>query len=92
MAGAKDVSPIILGLIPFALVTGAAVVDAGFGLAEAVGMSLLVNAGAAQLAATILFAEGAPLMIIIGTALVVLAVVAIVGFAILAVLLSASAA
>lgn len=71
LAGARDVSPLILGIVPFGLVTGAAVVDAGLGLTEAVGMSLLVNAGAAQLAATLLFAEGAPLLIVIGTALII---------------------
>ena len=51
-AGARDVSPIILGIIPFGLVAGAAVVEAGYTVWEALGMSLLVNAGAAQLAAT----------------------------------------
>ena len=71
LAGAKDVAPIILGIIPFGLVAGAAVAEAGFGIPEALGMSLLVNAGAAQLTATALFAEGAPMLIVIGTALVV---------------------
>lgn len=71
LVGARDVSPIILGIIPFGLVAGATVVEAGQGVAEAVGMSLLVNAGASQLAATALFAEGAPLVVAIGTALVI---------------------
>lgn len=71
LAGAKDVSPIILGIIPFGLVAGAAVVEAGFGLLEAVGMSLFVNAGASQIAATALFNEGAPIWVAIGTALVI---------------------
>ncbi len=71
LAGAKDVSPIILGIIPFGLVAGAAVIEAGLGLPEAIGMSLFVNAGASQIAATALFAEGAPLWVAIGTALVI---------------------
>ncbi|MBE0476032.1 MAG: AzlC family ABC transporter permease [Coriobacteriia bacterium] len=71
LAGARDASPIALGIAPFGLVAGAAVVEAGFEVPEAVGMSLLVNAGAAQLAATALFREGAPLLVAIGTALVV---------------------
>ena len=71
LAGARDVAPILLGIVPFGLVAGAAVIDAGFGLIEAVGMSLLVNAGASQIAATTLFAEGAPLAVVLGTALVV---------------------
>jgi 4-azaleucine resistance transporter AzlC len=71
LAGAKDVSPILLGIVPFGLVAGAAVIAAGFTLVEAIGMSLLVNAGASQITATTLYAEGAPLFIVIGTALVV---------------------
>jgi len=71
LAGARSVAPIIIGIIPFGLVAGAAVTSAGFGLAEAIGMSLLVNAGASQIAATTLVTEGAPLLVAIGTALVI---------------------
>jgi 4-azaleucine resistance transporter AzlC len=71
LAGARAVAPIIIGIIPFGLVAGAAVTAAGFGLAETIGMSLLVNAGASQIAATALFAEGAPLLVTLGTALVI---------------------
>lgn len=71
IAGVRAVAPIIVGIIPFGLVAGAAVTSAGFELSEAVGMSLLVNAGASQIAATALFAEGAPLPVVIGTALVI---------------------
>lgn len=70
-AGAKDVVAILLGIVPFGLVAGSAVVHAGFGVREALGQSLLVNAGASQIVATSLFAEGAPLFVVIGTALVV---------------------
>ncbi len=71
LAGCRAVAPIIIGIVPFGLVAGAAVTAAGFGLAEAIGMSLLVNAGASQIAATALFAEGAPLLVTVGTALVI---------------------
>lgn len=71
LAGARAVAPMILGIVPFGLVAGAAVAAAGFGLAEAVGMSLLVNAGASQIAATTLFAEGAPLLVTVGAALMI---------------------
>ncbi|MBW6467601.1 MAG: AzlC family ABC transporter permease [Coriobacteriia bacterium] len=71
IAGAQAVAPVIVGIIPFGLVAGAAVTSAGMGLAEAVGMSLLVNAGASQIAATALFAENAPLFVVVGTALVI---------------------
>jgi 4-azaleucine resistance transporter AzlC len=70
-AGAKDVAPILIGIVPFGLVAGAAVVQAGFGMPEALGMSLLVNAGASQIVATTLFGGGAPLWLALGTALIV---------------------
>lgn len=70
-AGAKDVAPILIGIVPFGLVAGAAVIQAGLGLAEAVGMSLFVNAGASQIVATTLFSDGAPLWLALGTALIV---------------------
>jgi 4-azaleucine resistance transporter AzlC len=69
--GAKDVAPILIGIVPFGLVAGSAVRSAGFGVAESVGMSLLVNAGASQIVATTLFGDGAPLWLALGTALVV---------------------
>ena len=70
-AGARDVAAILIGIVPFGLVAGAAVIQAGFGVAEAVGMSLFVNAGASQIVATTLFSTGAPLWVALGTALVV---------------------
>lgn len=69
--GMKDVAPILVGIVPFGLVAGALVVQAGFGVAEALGMSLLVNAGASQIVATTLYIDGAPLFIALLTALVV---------------------
>jgi 4-azaleucine resistance transporter AzlC len=71
IAGAKGVAPILIGVIPFGLVAGAAVRQAGFGLAEAMGMSIIVFAGASQIAASTLFAGGAPLWVALGTALII---------------------
>ncbi len=70
-AGARDVAAILIGIVPFGLVAGASVIQAGFGIAEAVGMSLFVNAGASQIVATTLLGSGAPLWVALGTALVV---------------------
>jgi 4-azaleucine resistance transporter AzlC len=70
-AGATDLAPILIGVVPFGLVAGAAVVQAGFGPPEAVGMSLFVCAGASQIVATTLFGSGAPLWLALATALVV---------------------
>jgi 4-azaleucine resistance transporter AzlC len=71
LVGARDVAPILIGVVPFGLVAGAAVVTAGFGLPEAIGMSLIVCAGASQIVATQLTAQGAPFIIALGTALIV---------------------
>ncbi|MFD1569020.1 AzlC family ABC transporter permease [Halorubrum laminariae] len=71
LAGMRDVSPLMLGIVPFALVAGIAAVDAGLGLAEAVGMSVIVFAGASQLAALDLIGSSAPLAVVIGTAVVI---------------------
>ena len=71
LAGVKEISPILVGIVPFGLVAGAAVIKAGMGLAEVLGMSVLVNAGASQIVATTLFGDGAPLWIALGTALIV---------------------
>ncbi len=70
-AGAANVAPILIGIVPFGLVAGASVIQVGFGVPEAVGMSLFVNAGASQIVATTLFGSGAPLWLALGTALVV---------------------
>lgn len=90
LAGAKEVAPILIGIVPFGLVAGAAVIAAGFGLAEAVGMSLLVNAGASQLVATTLFDDNAPLWVALLTALIVNARMFIYSTSIAPVLSSAS--
>jgi len=71
LAGAKEIAPILVGIVPFGLVAGAAVIQAGFGLPEAIGMSLFVNAGASQIVATTLFGSGAPLWLALATALIV---------------------
>lgn len=71
IAGAKGVAPILIGVAPFGLVAGAAVRQAGFGLAESTGMSVLVFAGASQIAATTIFGAGAPLWVALVTALVI---------------------
>jgi predicted branched-subunit amino acid permease len=71
LAGARAVAPILLGVVPFGLVTGAATVGIGITPASAIGMSLLVFAGAAQLAAVDLLGAQAPALVILATALVV---------------------
>jgi 4-azaleucine resistance transporter AzlC len=69
--GVKDVMPLLLGIIPFGFIAGIAAVNAGLGLAEAVGLSAIVFAGAAQLATLELVGQDAPLAIIVVTAVVI---------------------
>lgn len=71
IAGAKGVLPILVGVVPFGLVAGAAVAQAGFGIPESIGMSAVVFAGASQIAATTLFSGGAPLWVALLTALII---------------------
>ncbi|MFB6117125.1 AzlC family ABC transporter permease [Halosegnis sp.] len=70
-AGVRDVAPVVVGIIPFGLVAGAAAVDAGLSGLQAVGLSVIIFAGASQLAAIELLGEGAPLAVVVGTVLVV---------------------
>jgi predicted branched-subunit amino acid permease len=69
-AGARDVAPILLGVIPFGLVVGVAGAELG-GLLTATAFSLVVFAGASQLAAIGLLAAGSPLWVVIGTGVVI---------------------
>jgi len=71
LAGARAVAPILLGVVPFGLITGAATVAIGIPPTSAVGMSLLVFAGASQLAAIELLGVKAPALVIVATALIV---------------------
>ena len=69
--GVRDVTPLLLGIIPFGFIAGIATVNAGLGLPEAVGLSAIVFAGAAQLAALDLIGRDAPLAIVVVTAVVI---------------------
>jgi predicted branched-subunit amino acid permease len=57
-AGAATVAPMLVGIIPFGLIAGATPVTDGLGGASAVGLSTIVFAGASQLAAADVLAEG----------------------------------
>jgi len=64
-------APLALGVAPFGLVVGVTAADQGLSVLDAAGMSVLVFAGASQLAAIDLLGEGAPLLVVVGTALVI---------------------
>lgn len=57
-AGAAAVAPMLLGVIPFGLVAGATPATGGLGTGAAVGLSTIVFAGASQLAAAEILADG----------------------------------
>lgn len=71
LAGVRDQSPGIVGVIPFGLITGTASTAAGMDPWLALGMTLIVYAGAAQLVAIQLMVEHAPAFIVVLTVLVV---------------------
>ena len=71
MAGVTATTPVMVGVIPFGLVAGAAAVGAGLSLLQAVALSVVVFAGASQLAMIELFGQNATLLVVAGTALII---------------------
>jgi 4-azaleucine resistance transporter AzlC len=69
--GVCDSLPLLLGIVPFALVAGVAAADAGLSTAQALGMSVFVFAGASQLAALDLLGSNAPLTVVVLTAAII---------------------
>ncbi|NEP84156.1 MAG: AzlC family ABC transporter permease [Okeania sp. SIO3B3] len=67
----KDALPILLGVVPFGLISGVLAVDVGLSTAQALGMSVIVFAGASQLAALQLIAEGAAIPVTLLTIYVI---------------------
>lgn len=71
LQGLRDQAPAVIGNLPFGFITGAAAVSAGIDPWLGMAMSIIVFAGAAQLAAMALMAQHAPAAIIVVTVLVV---------------------
>lgn len=69
--GLKAGAPTWFGVGAWGLVVGVAMIKAGLTLAQALGMTLIVYAGSAQLASLPLIAAHAPIWVIFATALVV---------------------
>jgi predicted branched-subunit amino acid permease len=69
--GFRDLAPTVPATMAWGLVTGVAMVKAGLTLAQAVGMTLSVFAGSAQLAALPLLSDAAPALVVVLTGLVV---------------------
>lgn len=69
--GVRDVVPMLVGVTPFAVVSGIAAVEAGLDVSQAVGLSVIVFAGASQLAALELLGRDTPIGIVVVTAVVI---------------------
>jgi 4-azaleucine resistance transporter AzlC len=70
-AGARGALPILIGVIPFAMISGVAAVSVGLTFFETMGMSVIVFAGASQLAVFQLMSVGSPWIIMVLTAWVI---------------------
>jgi len=71
ITGARDSLPILLGVVPFAMICSVAAVSVGLTPFEAIGMNLIVFAGASQLAVLQLMGEGAVWLVMVLTAWVI---------------------
>jgi predicted branched-subunit amino acid permease len=71
MAGVRDISPVLLGTIPFGLVAGVAAISAGLTPLEGLALSLFAFSGIAQLITCQLVAVDSPVLVTVGAAFVV---------------------
>ncbi|MBK7454408.1 MAG: AzlC family ABC transporter permease [Anaerolineales bacterium] len=71
LAGARGALPILIGVVPFAMISGVAAVSVGLTFFETLGMSVLVFAGASQLVVFQLMSAGSPWLIMVLTAWVI---------------------
>lgn len=65
VAGARDMLPMTVGLIPFGVIVGVGALAAGASPVAALAMSMIVFSGAAQLIAAQLLSAGAPFAVIV---------------------------
>lgn len=70
-SGIKGALPILIGVIPFAMITGVGAVSVGLSFWETLGMSVLVFAGASQLVVFQLMSAGTPWLVMVLTAWVI---------------------
>ena len=69
--GARDIAPMLVGIVPFGIVCGIGAIGAGASPLAALAMSMIMFSGAAQIIAAQLLAEGAPFAVILLSCLVV---------------------
>ncbi|MEN1759206.1 AzlC family ABC transporter permease [Anoxynatronum sibiricum] len=71
LRGAQTMLPVLLGIIPFAMITGITAVNTGVSPGMTMFMSLFIFAGAAQLAVLQLIHTGASSLVILYTAIII---------------------
>ena len=71
LRGVRSSAPFILVVVPFGMLFGVVAIEAGLTLAQTMGFTSIVIAGAAQFAALGQMVENAPVAVIIATALAV---------------------
>ncbi|MFA9459583.1 AzlC family ABC transporter permease [Thiohalorhabdus sp. Cl-TMA] len=69
--GVRDVAPLLPGVLPFAVITGATALEAGLSPETAVAMAVGIFAGASQLATVQLVEAGAVPWVVVATALLI---------------------
>lgn len=69
--GLRHGAPFLLVIVPFALLFGVVATEAGLNVAEVLGFSVLVIAGAAQVTAVQMMIDNAPTVMVLATALAV---------------------
>ncbi|PKQ02933.1 MAG: branched-chain amino acid ABC transporter permease, partial [Alphaproteobacteria bacterium HGW-Alphaproteobacteria-11] len=69
--GIRVMLPLLPGAVPFGMIAGAVAAEAKFGAAAGIGQSIVIYAGAAQLASTQLIADAAPALIVVLTGLII---------------------
>ena len=67
LKGVKDVSPLMIPVVPFGLIFGVLVIDVGFTPLQTMGMSLIIFGGASQIVLLQLFSGGASSLVIISS-------------------------
>ena len=70
-AGARATLPVLLGIVPFGVITGVAMVASGIPPLVAMLMSIIVFAGASMVASAQLLASNAPALMIVLTTLII---------------------
>ncbi len=71
LAGMREVLPLMVAIIPFSALAGIVALSVGLSRVQATFFSVLTFAGASQLAALDLLGRDAPLVVIVGTAVMI---------------------